>query len=74
MKNIFFRELGIPFSFTLGAGEVIQGWERGIAQMAAGQRASLTLRRQTRISYASAISSKESLKKKVFQALTLLAQ
>merc|ERR1719244_2163851 len=37
------RDDGEPFSFVVGAGEVIEGWDQGIAQMFLGQRASLTL-------------------------------
>merc|ERR1712179_62185 len=32
-----------PFTFTFGAGQVIEGFERGIAQMSLGQRVSPTL-------------------------------
>jgi FKBP-type peptidyl-prolyl cis-trans isomerase len=32
------RERGTPFQFQLGAGQVIQGWERGIAGMKVGER------------------------------------
>ncbi|KAK1763297.1 hypothetical protein QBC33DRAFT_581082 [Phialemonium atrogriseum] len=32
-----------PFSFTLGAGEVIQGWELGLLDMCIGDRRTLTL-------------------------------
>jgi len=35
------RSRGKPFSFVLGAGLVIQGWEIGIAQLSLGQRATL---------------------------------
>ena len=34
---------GEPFSFTLGAGEVIEGWDRGVAGMKVGGRRKLTL-------------------------------
>merc|ERR1719206_245692 len=37
------RDREEPFTFTFGAGEVIEGFERGIAQMSLGQRVSLTL-------------------------------
>merc|ERR1712038_1740629 len=37
------RQSGTPFTFTLGAGEVIEGFERAVAQMSLGQRVSLTL-------------------------------
>ena len=32
-----------PFSFTLGAGEVIAGWDLGVAQMKVGDKARLTI-------------------------------
>lgn len=32
-----------PFSFTLGAGEVIAGWDQGVAQMRVGDKARLTI-------------------------------
>ena len=31
-----------PFVFALGVGQVIKGWDEGVAQMAKGQRAKLT--------------------------------
>ena len=31
------RERGEPFSFTLGAGQVIQGWEQGVLGMQIGE-------------------------------------
>ena len=34
---------GQPFSFRIGAGEVIEGWERGLAGMRAGGKRKLTL-------------------------------
>jgi peptidylprolyl isomerase/FKBP-type peptidyl-prolyl cis-trans isomerase FkpA len=34
---------GDPFSFTLGAGEVIEGWDRGVAGMKVGGKRKLTL-------------------------------
>jgi len=30
------RDRGTPFSFTLGAGEVIKGWDLGVAGMREG--------------------------------------
>jgi FKBP-type peptidyl-prolyl cis-trans isomerase len=32
-----------PFSFTLGAGEVIQGWDQGVAGMKVGGKRKLTI-------------------------------
>jgi FKBP-type peptidyl-prolyl cis-trans isomerase len=32
-----------PFSFTLGAGEVIAGWDLGVAQMKVGDKLRLTI-------------------------------
>ena len=32
-----------PFSFTLGAGEVIAGWDLGVAQMKIGDKVKLTI-------------------------------
>ncbi|GIM03361.1 hypothetical protein Vretimale_8115 [Volvox reticuliferus] len=37
------RDRGTPFDFRLGMGEVIQGWDVGVAQMSKGQRATLTI-------------------------------
>jgi len=34
---------GSPFSFRLGAGEVIEGWDRGVAGMRVGGKRKLTL-------------------------------
>jgi FKBP-type peptidyl-prolyl cis-trans isomerase len=34
---------GRPFSFQLGAGEVIQGWDQGVAGMKVGGRRRLTV-------------------------------
>jgi FKBP-type peptidyl-prolyl cis-trans isomerase len=34
---------GAPFSFRLGAGEVIEGWDRGVAGMKVGGKRKLTL-------------------------------
>ncbi|KAM3850432.1 peptidyl-prolyl cis-trans isomerase Fkbp12-like [Diretmus argenteus] len=36
------RDRGKPFEFKLGKGEVIRGWDEGVAQMSVGQRAKLT--------------------------------
>src|SRR5712671_2975660 len=32
-----------PFSFVLGAGQVIQGWDQGVATMRVGDKARLTI-------------------------------
>jgi FKBP-type peptidyl-prolyl cis-trans isomerase len=32
-----------PFSFTLGAGEVIAGWDLGVAQMKIGDKVKMTI-------------------------------
>jgi FKBP-type peptidyl-prolyl cis-trans isomerase len=32
-----------PFSFVLGAGEVIAGWDLGVAQMKIGDKVKLTI-------------------------------
>lgn len=36
------RDRGVPFTFKLGAGEVIRGWDEGVSQMSLGQLAKLT--------------------------------
>ncbi|XP_017266276.1 FK506-binding protein 1-like [Kryptolebias marmoratus] len=36
------RDRGEPFQFKLGAGEVIRGWDEGVAQMSLGEVAKLT--------------------------------
>lgn len=36
------RDRDNPFRFRLGNGEVIKGWEEGIAKMSKGERAQLT--------------------------------
>ncbi|XP_014661459.1 PREDICTED: peptidyl-prolyl cis-trans isomerase FKBP1A-like [Priapulus caudatus] len=36
------RDRGKPFKFRIGHGEVIKGWDQGVAQMSVGQRANLT--------------------------------
>jgi len=35
------RDRGVPFKFKIGKGEVIRGWDQGVAQMSVGQRAKL---------------------------------
>ena len=35
---------GDPFSFTLGASQVIKGWDTGVATMKQGEKVQLTLR------------------------------
>lgn len=37
------RERKKPFSFTLGRGQVIKGWDVGVATMAVGERAKLII-------------------------------
>lgn len=37
------RDRGKGFSFRLGAGEVIQGWDKGVAGMKVGQLRKLTI-------------------------------
>ncbi|MEI6378210.1 MAG: FKBP-type peptidyl-prolyl cis-trans isomerase [Candidatus Falkowbacteria bacterium] len=34
---------GIPFEFNLGAGEVIKGWDQGVAGMKVGEKRKLTI-------------------------------
>ncbi|KAK9800161.1 hypothetical protein WJX73_001068 [Symbiochloris irregularis] len=36
------RDRNQPFKFKLGLGQVIKGWDEGVAQMSKGQRAKLT--------------------------------
>mmetsp|Transcript_32040 Transcript_32040/g.44412 ORF Transcript_32040/g.44412 Transcript_32040/m.44412 type:complete len:109 (-) Transcript_32040:144-470(-) len=36
------RDKGRPFSFVLGTGQVIRGWDEGVVQMSVGQRVNLT--------------------------------
>ncbi len=33
---------GKPFSFKLGVGQVIKGWDEGVAQMSIGQKSKIT--------------------------------
>lgn len=37
------RDRGKPFQFTLGAGEVIKGWDVGVAEMSVGEVSKLTI-------------------------------
>ncbi|GAB4823664.1 hypothetical protein N2152v2_010710 [Parachlorella kessleri] len=37
------RDRGQPFDFTIGVGQVIRGWDEGVAQMSVGQRANLLI-------------------------------
>ena len=36
------RDRGQPFSFRLGQGQVIKGWDEGVAQMKLGEKCTLT--------------------------------
>lgn len=36
------RDRGVPFKFKIGKGEVIKGWDQGVAKMCVGERARLT--------------------------------
>ncbi|KAK9808902.1 hypothetical protein WJX72_006080 [[Myrmecia] bisecta] len=36
------RDRGQPFEFNIGQGQVIRGWDEGVAQMSKGERAKLT--------------------------------
>ena len=37
------RQRGKPFSFRLGQGQVIKGWDLGLSKMSKGQKARLTI-------------------------------
>jgi len=37
------RSRGVPFSFSLGAGHVIRGWDEGVAGMKIGGRRTLVI-------------------------------
>ena len=37
------RDRGKPFKFKIGAGQVIKGWDEGVAQMSLGQKSKLTI-------------------------------
>jgi FKBP-type peptidyl-prolyl cis-trans isomerase len=37
------RDRGRPFSFTLGKGDVIKGWDQGVAGMKIGEKRKLTI-------------------------------
>jgi FKBP-type peptidyl-prolyl cis-trans isomerase len=36
------RDRGKPFTFKIGQGQVIKGWDEGVAQMSMGQKVKLT--------------------------------
>uniref|UniRef100_A0A915DG32 peptidylprolyl isomerase n=1 Tax=Ditylenchus dipsaci TaxID=166011 RepID=A0A915DG32_9BILA len=46
-----------PFQFKIGKGEVIKGWDEGVAKMSVGQRAKLTI--SPDLGYGSKASSAE---------------
>jgi len=37
------RDRNKPFQFTIGKGEVIRGWDEGVAQMSVGERSILKI-------------------------------
>jgi FKBP-type peptidyl-prolyl cis-trans isomerase len=37
------RDRGQPFEFVLGRGQVIAGWDQGVARMTIGEKARLTI-------------------------------
>lgn len=37
------RDKGRPFKFTIGVGQVIQGWDDGVIQMSLGEKAVLAI-------------------------------
>merc|ERR1719183_3116732 len=37
------RDRGTPFEFTIGTGQVIQGWDKGIMKMSLGEEAMLNI-------------------------------
>lgn len=37
------RDRGRPFKFTIGVGQVIRGWDEGVAQMSLGEHATLAI-------------------------------
>jgi len=38
------RKRDVPFTFTIGQGQVIKGWDEGFASMKVGEKAVLTVR------------------------------
>lgn len=40
------RDRNKPFEFTIGRGQVIRGWDEGVAKMSKGQIAKLTIQPQ----------------------------
>jgi len=38
------RDRNQPFSFKLGVGQVIKGWDEGVARMSVGERSKLTIK------------------------------